>query len=128
MAERIARPADRQRPDESKPKVVNAVTLEVTPEQAEKIDLARNIGTLSLMLRNQVDTKVGPTDGVRRQDLFAKGAPAPAVMLAVAPVTPVKTVAPARRAAPRSRPVAPAEERGGRVEVIRGVQKATADF
>lgn len=117
-----------QRPDETRPKVVNAVTLEVTPEQAEKIDLARNIGTLSLMLRNQVDTKDGPTDGVRRQDLFAKGEPAPVAALAAAPA---KVAAPVRRAAPRSaaaKPLVAADERGGRVEVIRGVQKATADF
>ncbi|HAT29345.1 MAG TPA: Flp pilus assembly protein CpaB, partial [Janthinobacterium sp.] len=40
--------------DETKPRVVNAVTLEVTPEQAENLDLARSVGTLSLVLRNQV--------------------------------------------------------------------------
>ena len=33
-----------RRPEETKARVVNAVTLEVTPEQAEKIDLARNVG------------------------------------------------------------------------------------
>ena len=44
---------------ETKPKVVNAVTLEVTPAEAEKLDLARSVGQLSLVLRNQVD--VGPT-------------------------------------------------------------------
>jgi pilus assembly protein CpaB len=36
--------------DETKPKVVNAVTLEVTPEQAERLDLARSVGTLSMVL------------------------------------------------------------------------------
>jgi len=109
-----------QRPDESKPKVVNAVTLEVTSGQAEKIDLARNIGTISLMLRNQVDTKNDLSDGVGRDNLFAKSVlvsdkPAPA------PAKPV--AAPMRRIAPR-----PAEGSGGRVEVIRGIQKANADF
>ena len=120
-----------QRPDESKPKVVNAVTLEVTPEQAEKIDLARNIGTLSLILRNQVDTKDAATVGVRRQNLFTKEAPALVVTLAGAPATPAKVVAPVRRAGPRpttAKPVAPAEESGARVEVIRGTQKSTAEF
>lgn len=34
--------------DDTKPRVVNAVTLEVTPEQAERIDLARSVGKLSL--------------------------------------------------------------------------------
>lgn len=33
--------------DDTKPKVVNAVTLEVTPDQAEKLDLARSVGTLA---------------------------------------------------------------------------------
>ena len=117
-----------QRPDESKPRVVNAVTLEVTPEQAEKIDLARNIGTLSLILRNQVDTVDAATDGVRRQNLFGKEAPAPVV--AAAPAV-VKVAAPVRRTKPRavaSKPVAPAEVDGTRIEMIRGLQKASAAF
>jgi len=33
--------------DDTKPKVVSAVTLELTLDDAEKLDLARNIGTLS---------------------------------------------------------------------------------
>lgn len=43
--------------DETKPKVVNAVTLEVSPEEAEKLDLARSVGSLSLVLRNQVEAR-----------------------------------------------------------------------
>ena len=109
-----------QRPDESKPKVVNAVTLEVTAGQAEKIDLARNIGTISLMLRNQVDTKNDLTDGVGRNNLFANTVlvaekPAPALAKPVA--------APPRRTAAR-----PAQASAERVEVIRGIQKTNADF
>ncbi|MDE2344504.1 MAG: Flp pilus assembly protein CpaB [Betaproteobacteria bacterium] len=57
-------------PDESRPHVVNAVTLEVTPQEAEQLDLARNIGTLSLVLRNQVDPKMAPTPGATRQGLL----------------------------------------------------------
>ena len=120
-----------QRPDESKPKVVNAVTLEVTPEQAEKIDLARNIGELSLMLRNQGDTKDGISEGVRRENLFGTQAPAAVATIAAAPATPAKAVAPVRRAVPRPaarKPAAPVEDGGGRVEVIRGLQKATTDY
>lgn len=111
-----------QRPDESKPKVVNAVTLEVTPEQAEKIDLARNIGTLSLILRNQIDTVDAATDGVRQQNLFTADAPPP---VASAPAPVAKVV---RRAARKPVAAKPAEEPKDRVEVIRGLQKATADF
>lgn len=63
--------------DESKPRVVNAVTLEVTPEQAERIDLARSVGTLSLVLRNQLDLGRGETQGVRPFDLLGLGAAEP---------------------------------------------------
>ena len=56
--------------DETKPKVVSAVTLEVTPEQAEKLDLGRSIGTLSLVLRNQIDRKSVTTPGTRKLDLL----------------------------------------------------------
>jgi pilus assembly protein CpaB len=55
---------------EYKPKIVNAVTLEVTPAQAEAIDLARSIGTLSLVLRNQRDTETVVTNGARKIDLL----------------------------------------------------------
>lgn len=55
---------------EGKPKVVNAVTLEVTPAQAETIDLARSIGTLSLVLRNQRDPAGIQTPGARKDDLW----------------------------------------------------------
>lgn len=56
--------------DQTKPKVVNAVTLEVTPEQAEKLDLARSIGQLSLVLRNQVDSKPTETSGATKKTLL----------------------------------------------------------
>lgn len=58
---------------EGKPKVVNAVTLEVTPAQAETIDIARSIGTLSLVLRNQRDPAGLLTTGVRKDDLWRTG-------------------------------------------------------
>jgi pilus assembly protein CpaB len=73
--------------DDTKPRVVNAVTLEVTPDQAERIDLARSVGTLSLVLRNQVDTKDEKTGGATKVTLLKE--PVPVV---VAPKTEVKTV------------------------------------
>jgi pilus assembly protein CpaB len=57
--------------DETKPRVVNAVTLEVTPEEAEKIDLARSVGSLSLVLRNQVDPHPIHTAGITKNDLLS---------------------------------------------------------
>ena len=66
----IAQEASR---DDAKPKVVSAVTLEVTPEQAEKLDLGRSIGTLSLVLRNQGDRLAVATPGMRRTELLGEG-------------------------------------------------------
>ncbi|MGU8080273.1 Flp pilus assembly protein CpaB [Burkholderia pyrrocinia] len=58
--------------DDTAPKVVNAVTLEVTPDQAERLDLARSVGTLSLVLRNQVDQKTLNTGGATKMTLLGK--------------------------------------------------------
>jgi pilus assembly protein CpaB len=90
--------------DETKPKVVNAVTLEVTPEQAETLDLARSVGTLSLVLRNQVDPTSSSTQGATKLTLLpptpaapaAKPAPRPAPKATPVPVV-VRTAAPVRR-------------------------------
>ena len=64
----VAQEADR---DPTKPKVVNAVTMELTPEEAEKLDLARSIGSLSLVLRNQLDSEDLNAAGARKQDLLS---------------------------------------------------------
>ena len=64
--------------DETKPRVVNAVTLEVTPAQAETLDLARSVGTLSLALRNQVDPHAAATTGATKLTLLPVVAPPPA--------------------------------------------------
>lgn len=57
--------------DDTKPKVVSAVTLELSPADAEKIDLARNVGTLSLVLRNQIDKASVATNGITKSQLFS---------------------------------------------------------
>jgi pilus assembly protein CpaB len=84
--------------DDTAPKVVNAVTLEVTPDQAEKLDLARSVGTLSLVLRNQVDADTLATDGATKMTLLGASAPVAASAPAPQP-TRVKYVsrAPAKR-------------------------------
>ncbi|WP_374584312.1 Flp pilus assembly protein CpaB [Pseudoduganella sp.] len=90
--------------DDTKPRVVNAVTLEVTPEQAERLDLARGVGTLSLVLRNQVDPRPVATVGATRASVLGTppGAP-PAPALAAAPAL---AQAP-RRAGPPAAPHPP---------------------
>jgi pilus assembly protein CpaB len=89
--------------DETRPKVVNAVTLEVTPEQAEKLDLARSVGSLSLALRNQIDPEAAKTGGATKLTLLPEAEPPKVVPKAVAPraVRPVpvlqKVAAPVKR-------------------------------
>ena len=87
--------------DDTKPKVVNAVTLELTPDQAEKLDLARSVGTLSLVLRNQIEDKPVNTEGATKSSLLDEkvAMAAPAAMVQAKPL-------PRRRPAarPRHRP------------------------
>ena len=106
--------------DETKPKVVNAVTLEVSPEQAEKIDLARSVGTLSLVLRNQVDPILSKTSGATKDSLLAMRSEPPPVVQAP-PIPAAKPAAPrrAKAAAPVARDC---------VEVIRGTAKTLECF
>ena len=51
------------------PTIAKAVTLEVSVEDAQKILLAANIGRLSLILRQPVETKADPVRRVTAQDL-----------------------------------------------------------
>lgn len=117
--------------DETKPRVVNAVTLEVTPEEAEKLDLSRSVGTLSLVLRNQIDPKPGETAGATKATLLkdevvaAAPPPAPAPAPKPAPRPVVRRVA-----APAPAPAAPAPPAASRncIEVIRGTVKSNECF
>ncbi|MFZ4874023.1 Flp pilus assembly protein CpaB [Janthinobacterium sp. Mn2066] len=97
--------------DDTKPKVVNAVTLELTPEQAEKLDLARSVGTLSLVLRNQIEDKPVNTDGATKVSLLD------AKLVAPAPV--------ARPVVRRRVAQAPA---GPQVDVIKGLDRSSQQF
>ena len=99
--------------DDTKPKVVNAVTLELTLEDAEKLDLARNVGTLSLVLRNQVDKRPVMTAGITKKELFGEKEEPVAKVEKVAAAKP--TVKVVRRV--RSIPVAAASNRNC-VEVV----------
>ena len=109
--------------DETKPKVVSAVTVEVTPEQAEKLDLARSVGSLSLMLRNQVDLKMAGTEGAAKGKLL-NAPPEPIVTAQAEPPKPpvVKRKAVKVAAAPESPP------RTNCVEVIRGITSSSQCF
>ena len=99
--------------DDTKPKVVNAVTLELTPDQAEKLDLARSVGTLSLVLRNQIEDKPVNTDGATKTSLLdAKVA--------------AQVAAPAPRPVVRRRVVQ--GPTGPQVDVIKGLERSSQQF
>jgi pilus assembly protein CpaB len=89
-----------------KPQVVPTVTLEVAPEEGERLALAAQEGRISLVLRGQQDDRVLPTLGVNAANLF--GAPAIIPKTEAAP----KQIAPPRRTA----------------EVIRGLERAPVNF
>lgn len=119
---------------ETKPKVVNAVTLEVTPAQAEKIDLARSVGSLSLVLRSQVDMQSITTSGARKTDLLETGDSPSASLnsVLVSAMSGIKTQV-AKLSMPTARPSVPAPKKPAPVpvpvpektEVIRGLSKTT---
>ena len=80
--------------DDTKPKVVSAVTLELSLEDSERLDLARSIGTLSLVLRNQIDSKTVSTVGITKSQLFGEAPPEP--MKIASAIKPVVSVRPVR--------------------------------
>ncbi|MFZ4626775.1 MAG: Flp pilus assembly protein CpaB [Blastocatellia bacterium] len=55
---------------EGKPTLVNTVTLEVTPAQAEKLKLAEAEGRLQLSIRNATDLVIETTPGATRRDVI----------------------------------------------------------
>ena len=96
--------------DETKPKVVSAVTLELSPEDSERLDLARSVGTLSLVLRNQLDKAQVASTGITKGQLFGEKE-------ALVTVAATPAAAPARARTHPARPAAPRAMQC--VEVIR---------
>ncbi len=113
--------------DDTKPKVVSAVTLEVTPAQAEKLDLGRSIGTLSLVLRNQVDRHAVATPGTRKPDLLGmSGAGDSAARMASSGGVRTGHSAAAGHGAAGARTAAPLLRRDT-VEMIRGAARSNIE-
>ncbi len=105
--------------DQTKPKVVSSVTFQVTPDEAEKIDLARSVGSLTLVLRNQVDKSAADTGGALKQELL-HGA-----TMAEEPAQPTVTKRVVKRIyVKKAAPKAATEQ----VEVIRGTQRTIENF
>lgn len=70
------------------PTVAKAVTVEVTPEDAQKLLLASNVGKLSLVLRQPGDLNPSPDRRVTEKDLGNTPPPVPVHVVAPAPPPP----------------------------------------
>jgi len=97
---------------QEKPTQVDVITLEVTPEEGEKLALAASEGKLQLALRNFNDTA----------DVFTRGATVPALMSSYRGGSEK-----APKAAKSSVPAAP-KPRVVTVELIRGSQRSVVKF
>jgi Flp pilus assembly protein CpaB len=66
---------DKPKNDREVERSVRAVTLQVTPEQAEKLALASSEGKLQLVMRNSVDQADEQTSGANKRTCSAASAP-----------------------------------------------------
>ncbi|HET8781928.1 MAG TPA: Flp pilus assembly protein CpaB, partial [Pyrinomonadaceae bacterium] len=118
--------------DEREATSVKAVTLQVTPEQAEKLALASSEGKLQLVMRSQIDQGDEQTTGINKRNLLggdvAKPVPDPGALKSEQPKTEARPV----RRAPVSKPAAsaPAPQATPRtqVEMIEGGKKRAVEF
>src|SRR5919112_1687210 len=112
---------------------VKAVTLQVTPEEAEKLALASSEGRLQLVMRNSIDQGDEETKGVNKQTLLggdrATPVPEPGSLKSEQPKVESKP-RPAQRKVntePETKPATPPAPRTS-VEVIEGAKKRNVDF
>ena len=79
--------------EKDKPSVAKAVTLEVSPQQAQKLALASQLGSLALMLRNLADAEAEQVKTVSTRDLSVGEANDPPAVAEAPKKAPVKIVA-----------------------------------
>ncbi|HEX5873127.1 MAG TPA: Flp pilus assembly protein CpaB [Pyrinomonadaceae bacterium] len=120
--------------NEREANTVKAVTLQVLPEQAEKLALASSEGKLQLVMRNQIDQGDEQTKGVNKRNLLggdtANPVPEPGSLKSEQPKTDAR---PVRKSAPAPKPAAvtaPAPQPTPRtqVEMIEGAKKRSVEF
>ncbi|HYE14556.1 MAG TPA: Flp pilus assembly protein CpaB [Pyrinomonadaceae bacterium] len=129
--------------DERDADSVKAVTLQVTPEQAEKLALASTEGKLRLVMRNTIDQGDEQTQGVNTRSLLtgqdhAAPAPEPGSLKSERPAARVAPApAPVMHRRPRAsaeQPKQPAAESAPppaprpKVEMIQGGKRSTVEF
>lgn len=111
---RVLAIAQETQSEEGKAKVVNTVTLQLSPEEATKLALKVRQGSIHLTLRSPLEQP--------REEMAAAQVPTEA------PRPVVRRAAPTARPKPVAKPVAaPAPETTAKVEVIRGITRQTVD-
>jgi pilus assembly protein CpaB len=110
---------------------VKNVTLQVTPEQAEKLALASSEGRLQLVMRNSVDQGDEVTPGANKSSLLsgehAKPVPEPGLKGNTVVRRPRPRPSSIANAAVRVTPTVPVPPRPS-IEVIEGAKKRNVDF
>jgi pilus assembly protein CpaB len=112
---------------------VKAVTLLVTPEQAEKLALAASEGKLQLVMRNSIDQGDEQTTGMDKRKLLggdrATPAPEPGSLKSEQPNQGQKPVSRRIRTEPKSVAQVPAAAPPrASIEMIEGAKKRNVDF
>ena len=121
----IDKPADQREANS-----VKAVTLLVTPEQAEKLALASSEGKLQLVMRNSIDQGDEQTNGINKRALLGgeRAQPVPeAGALKSEQAAPLPKARPVRTEPKLATAPAPAPPRAS-VEMIEGAKKRNVDF
>src|SRR5882724_4647395 len=121
--------------DQREANSVKAVTLLVTPEQAEKLALAASEGKLQLVMRNSIDQGDEQTKGINKRGLLdgdrAVPAPEPGSLKSEQPKVDPKPVTRRTHAASEAKPVPSSTSSPtprASVEMIEGAKKRNVDF
>ena len=111
---------------------VKAVTLQVTPEEAEKLALAATEGKLQLVMRSQIDQGNEETPGMNKRKLLtgdqATPIPEPGALKSEQPKTETKPVRRSSVSKPAETAPAPQPTPRTQVEMIEGAKKRSVEF
>jgi len=86
----------------------------------EKLDLARSVGSLSLVLRNQIDPSPVNTGGATKESLLG--------LKPLVPTAAPRAVAAPIQPRPAARPAAPVAPPADSVKVIKGMDTSVQQF
>ena len=118
--------------DQREANSVKAVTLQVTPEQAEKLALAATEGKLQLVMRNSIDQGDEQTTGINKRSLLtgeqAQPAPEPGSLKSERPKSASRPRPVRSHSEPKEPAVTEPEKPRKSVEMIEGAKKRSVDF